>query len=107
MPMYMIQGSYSATATASMVKNPQDRAAAVSKVVKRAGGKLHGMWLAFGEYDFVLIAEVPDNVSAAALSMAVGTTGAVSNYRTTPLLTPAESVEAMKKASEMGYTPPK
>ncbi len=107
MPLYLIQASYSAAATAAMVKNPQDRAAAVSKMIKAVGGKLHGLWLAFGEYDIVVISEVPDNVTAAALAMAIGSSGAVTAFRTTPLLSAGESVEAMKKAAEVAYKPPK
>ncbi len=107
MPFFLIQASYSAQATATMIKNPQDRAAAVRPVIERMGGKLHGLWLAFGEYDVVAITEVPDNVSAAALSMAIGASGALSAYRSTPLITTAEATEAMKKAGGVGYQPPK
>jgi len=107
MPMYLVQASYSSQATAAMIKNPQDRAAAVKPMIERMGGKLHGLWLAFGEYDVVAIAELPDNVSATALSMAIGASGALGSYRTTPLLTMAEAMEAMKKAGAAGYQPPK
>ena len=107
MPFFMVQASYSVSATAAMIKNPQDRAAAVKPLIERMGGKLHGAWLSFGEYDIVVIAEVPDNVSAAALAMAVGASGGMSAYRTTPLLTMAESIEAMSKAGGVKYKPPK
>ena len=107
MPFYLVQASYSTQATAAMIKSPQDRAAAVRPVIERMGGKLHGLWLSFGEYDAIVIAEMPDNVSAAAVAMAVGSSGGVSAYRTTPLLTTAEAMEAMKKAGGVGYQPPK
>ncbi len=107
MPFYLAQASYSTQSTAAMIKNPQDRAAALRPIVERMGGKLHGLWLAFGEFDVVAIAELPDNVSAAALSMAIGSTGAVTGYRTTPLITAAEATEAMKKAGGVGYQPPR
>jgi uncharacterized protein with GYD domain len=107
MSFYLVQASYSTDATASLVKNPQDRAAAVAPMFEKAGGKLHGLWLAFGEYDVVAIAELPDNVSAAAISMAIGSSGALRAYRTTPLLAPNEAVDAMKKAATVGYQPPK
>ena len=107
MPFYLVQASYSSQATAAMIKNPQDRAAAIKPMIERMGGKLHGLWLAFGEYDAVAIAEVPDNVSALALSMAIGASGAIGSYRTTPLITTAEAMEAMKKAGAVGYQPPK
>jgi len=107
MSYFMIQASYTTQATASMIKNPQDRAAAVRPMIERMGGKLHGLWLAFGEFDVVVIAEMPDNVSAAAIAMAVGSSGAMSAYRTTPLLTVAEATDAMKKAAAVGYQAPK
>lgn len=107
MAFYMIQGSYTPQAVASMIKSPQDRAAAVRPMIERAGGKLHGLWFAFGEFDIVAIAEMPDNVSATAISMAIGASGAMSSYRSTPLMTAAEAVEAMKKAAAAGYQAPK
>ncbi len=107
MPTYMIQGSYSTAAIAAMVKNPQDRAVAIRTVVEKLGGKLHGLWFTFGEYDIVAISEMPDSASAAAFSMAIGATGSMSAYRTTPLMTTQESVEAMKKAGGIGYQPPR
>ncbi len=107
MAHFLVQASYSSQAVAAMVKNPQDRAAAIRPMIERMGGKLHGFWLSFGEYDVVAIAEIPDSVSAAALSMAIGSSGAMSAYRTTPLLTSAEAVEAMKKAGGAGSAAPK
>ena len=107
MPIYMVQASYAAQATASMVKTPQDRAAAIKPMIERMGGKLQDLWFCFGEYDIVAIAEMPDNVSAAAMAMAIGSSGAMSAYRTTPLMTSADAKEAMKKAGGVGYTAPK
>ena len=107
MSYYMIQASYTAPAVATMVKNPQDRAAAVRPMIERMGGKLHGLWFAFGEFDIVAIAEMPDNVSATAVSMAIGSSGTMSSFRSTPLMTAAEAVEAMKKAAAVTYPAPK
>lgn len=107
MAFYLVQASYTAQATAAMIKSPQDRAAAVRPMIERMGGKLHGLWFAFGEYDVVVIVEMPDNASAAAVAMAVGSTGGFSAYRTTPLFTTAEAMEAMKKAGGAGYQAPK
>lgn len=107
MPFYLIQASYGAQTTAAMIKNPQDRAAAIRPMIERMGGKLHGLWFAFGKYGVVAIAEMPDNVDAAAISMAIGASGAMSAYRTTPLMTMVEATEAMKKAGGVGYQGPK
>ena len=62
--------------------------------------------LAFGEYDFVLVCQMPNNVSAAAFSMAASAGGAVKAVKTTPLMTIDEAMEAMRKASGAGYRPP-
>jgi uncharacterized protein with GYD domain len=107
MSYYLIQASYTPQAIAALVKNPQDRAAAVRPMIEKAGGKLHGLWFTFGDTDIVAIAEMPNNVSAAAISMAIGATGAMSAYRTTALMTSGEAVEAMQKAAAVGYTAPK
>ena len=107
MPLYLVQASYSPQATAAMIKSPQDRAAAMRPVIKRMGGKLVGLWFAFGEFDVVAIVEAPDNISAAALSMAIGAKGSVSAFRTTPLVSTADAVAAMKMARGAGYQPPK
>lgn len=107
MAFYLIQASYTAQAVATMVKNPQDRAAVVRPMIERLGGKLHGLWFAFGAHDIVAIAEMPDNVGAAAVSMAIGASGAMSAYLSTPLMTSAEAVEAMKQAAAVGYQAPK
>jgi uncharacterized protein with GYD domain len=69
------------------------------------GGKLNSGWYSFGEYDAVLIVDMPSSVNAMALSMAFSAGGAVKKVNTTPLLTAEESVEAMKKASTAGYKP--
>ena len=107
MPFYLIQASYTAQAVGAMIKNPQDRAAAVAPMMEKMGGKLHGLWFTFGEYDIVAIAETPDAVTAAAISMAIGSSGAMSTYRTTPLMTSAEATDAMKKAGGVAYQAPK
>lgn len=106
MSFYLIQASYSSQAIAAMVKNPQDRAAAVRPMIERAGGKLHGLWFTFGESDIVAIAEMPNNLSAAAISMAIGASGTMSSYRSTAMMTSSEAVEAMQKAAEVSYVAP-
>jgi uncharacterized protein with GYD domain len=106
MAYYLFQATYTAEAIANMVKAPQNRAEAVSVAVEKLGGRVEGFWFAFGEYDTVEIIQLPDNVSAAAFSMAVSAGGALKAIKTTPLLTMEESVAAMRKAPETGYHPP-
>jgi uncharacterized protein with GYD domain len=75
-------------------------------VIERLGGRIECAYLAFGEYDVIGIMEMPDNVSAAAFSLASSAGGGFKAVKTTPLLTIDEGIEAMKKAAGAGYRPP-
>jgi len=107
MAQYLLQVAYTSEAWATMIKNPQDRIGVVSKVVENLGGSVVGGWLAFGDYDTVAILEMPDNISAAAFSLAAAAGGACKSVKTTPLLSVAEGIEAEKRAASSGYNPPK
>lgn len=91
-----------------MLKNPQDRSQPASRMVESLGGRVETAYLAFGEYDFVLIMDMPDNGSAAAASMVLSAGGAIKTIRTTPLITVEEGLEAMRKGGTAagGYRPP-
>jgi uncharacterized protein with GYD domain len=103
---YLLQVGYTPEAWASLIAHPHDRIEAVRPVIEKMGGKvLHG-WYAFGDYDIVTVIEMPGNVDAAAFSLAAAAGGAVRAIKTTPLLTAAEGVEAMKKAAKSGYKAP-
>jgi len=105
MPTYMIQGSYGIEGLSAIVKEPQNRIQAIKPAIEILGGKLVNAFFCFGDFDFVLIVEMPDNISAVGISMAFGAGGAVKSIKTTPLLSATETMEAMKKASAAGYKP--
>jgi len=107
MPYYLFRGSYTAEAWAGLVKRPQNREEVVRTAIENLGGTLEGAWLCFGVDDVVAVCNLPDNVSAAAFSLAVAAGGALKTSTTTPLMTFEEGVEAMKKAGKAGYRPPK
>ena len=107
MPYYLIQGAYKETAAKALTGRPADRSAVVKKMVESLGGKLHAFYLSFGEYDVVVIAELPGNESAVAMGLATVAGGAMAKYHTTVLLSPDEAVGAMKKAKKVAYAPPK
>lgn len=106
MPRYLIQASYNQGGVSDLVRTPQDRSVALRPVVEGMGGKLESFDYALGEYDVVAIVELPDNVTAAALAMALGAGGALKEYKTTALVSVSEAMEAMRKASGAGYRPP-
>ncbi len=107
MPLYLWQGAYTAEGWATLIEKPQNRIQAVRPAIEKLGGKIRGAFFSFGEYDVVLIVEMPDNISAAALSMAIASGGVVKNSQTTVLMTPEDGLAAMKKAAGSGYRPPK
>ena len=79
------------------------RRAVTEKMVQSMGGKLEAYYYAFGETDLYVIADMPDNVSAAALSLIVAASGAIT-LNTTVLMTPEEMDQAGKKTPS--YRPP-
>ena len=70
------------------------------------GGKLESFDYCFGNYDAVIIADLPSNVAMASIAMAVGASGAISAFKTTVLLSMEEAMEAMRQASGVGYQAP-
>ncbi len=106
MSPYLFQGCYTSAAIAALVKDPEDRSVAVRGLVEGLGGKLEGFWLAFGEHDFVGIAQMPDAQTAAAFALAATAGGAVHNFKTVPLLTWNEGIAALKKAGGAKYRSP-
>ena len=106
MAYYMIQTAFTAEAWGRMIKAPQDRAAQIRPTIEQMGGKLVNYWTCFGDYDTVLIVEAPDNVTAAALSLAAAGGGALRSSKTTPLMTMENTLEAMKRAGAAQYKTP-
>jgi len=105
MPSYLLQASYTPEALAALIKTPQNRTDVIRKSVKRLGGKLVGSWISFGDQDVVLIIDMPDNVSAAAMALAAAAGGSLRFTKTTPLLSFEEGLAAAEKAAGSGYTP--
>ena len=107
MAFYLFQASYPPDQIKAMIANPHDRSEAARKLIEGMGGKVHHLFFSFGNYDIVAIFEVPDNVTAAALSMVVSAAGTTAKAKTTSLLTMEEAMQAMKKAGvATGYKPP-
>ena len=105
MPHYLQQVAYSREGWEALVANPQNRIEAVRPAIEKLGGKIDTAWFSFGDYDIVVITELPDNVSAAAIAMAFAAGGACKSVQTTPLISPEEATQALKKAKECGYRP--
>ena len=103
MAQFLVQVAYTSEAWAALVKKPQNRIAVVSKAAKKLGGKLREGWMSFGDYDTVVLMEMPDNVSAAAFAAAIAAGGSCKAVKTTPLISMDDGLAAMKKAAGSGY----
>ena len=106
MALYMIQGTYTAEAWAALAKNPQDRRTPIREVAQKLGGRLIDVYYCFGEYDVVVLVELPDDSAATALAMAAISPGHLKAYKTTKLFTVEETMEAMRKAGSLAFQGP-
>jgi uncharacterized protein with GYD domain len=106
MPLYLTRFSYTPETWARLIKKPEDRRAAAQQYVESVGGRMHGFWYAFGDHDAYTLWDAPDNVSMAAVAVAISAGGAVSSFQTTPLLTVEETLAALEKAGSIKYRPP-
>ncbi len=106
MALYLTRFSYTTETWARLVKNPEDRRDAARSYIESVGGKLHGFWYAFGEYDAYNLWEAPDNVAIAAVAIAISSGGALSKFETTVLLSVEETLEALGRADSVGYRSP-
>jgi len=98
MPKFLFQANYTSEGAKGIVKEGGSaRRAAIEKAAVALGGRLEAFYFAFGAVDAYVIVDLPDNVTAAAMALAVGQTGLAST-KTVVLLTPEETDAATKKS---------
>jgi uncharacterized protein with GYD domain len=104
MPKFLFQASYTQDGVKGVQsKGGSSRSEAVAQVAESVGGQLESFYFAFGEPDAYVVVDLPDNESAAAVTLTVNSSGAVT-VRTAVLLTPDEVDAAAKRSVE--YRPP-
>lgn len=101
MPTYITQGRYTRDAIKGMIVKPEDRADQVARLISKVGGRLIAYYVTFGEYDFLAIAEAPNDVQMAAALFAAGSGGGVTDLRTTVALTSIEAKGAFAAAADL------
>jgi uncharacterized protein with GYD domain len=106
MPLYLGRFSYTPETWTRMIGNPEDRRKAAQSYIESVGGKLHGFWYAFGTHDGYVLWEAPDNVSMAAVALAISSGGALASQETTVLLTVDETLDALRRAQQIQYEAP-
>ena len=109
MARYLIHGSYTGEGLRGLLKEGgSGRREAVVRVAEAFGGRLEALYYAFGDDDFFVVLELPDNVSASAISLIGNASGAAAKITFTVLITPEEMDQAADLAREKmaAYRPP-
>jgi uncharacterized protein with GYD domain len=97
MPKFLVEAIYTAEGHKGLAKDKASgRKAALAQAAKKLGGKLDAIYFSLGENDVILIMDMPDHISAAALSSAACASG-MARTKTTMLLTVDETDEALSK----------
>jgi uncharacterized protein with GYD domain len=101
MPVYICQGRYTANALKGMTTNPEDRTQTVRRLFREGGGKLVSWYLTFGDYDWMVIAEMPNERAMLSAVIAAAEGGSLTDLKTTTALTAEETVQAFQDASKL------
>ena len=101
MPIYLTRGNYTREAFKALMAKPEDRTEPVRKLIEAVGGKLHGLYFTFGEYDFLLVAEAPSEQAVSAALLAAVASGSVTNVNTTVAMTAADMKDVFGKAASV------
>jgi uncharacterized protein with GYD domain len=105
MAKYLVKASYGADGIKGVLKEgASSRVAVVKSMMEGLGGSMEAFYFGFGDSDLYVLADLPDNTAAAAVAAAVGSSGALSSYQTTVLLT-AEELDAAARMP-VSYRPP-
>lgn len=100
MPRYLIAASYTAQGEQGLLsKGGSARRSSVTEMVNKLGGTVETFDFAFGADDVFTVLDLPDNVTAAAIGLAVGASG-LTTVRTIVLLTPEEIDAAAEKHAD-------
>jgi uncharacterized protein with GYD domain len=97
-PKYLFLASYTSDAWNRMIETPPDRPGAAADLAEALGGGMECFYFAFGDFDLVTIMELPDDAAAAALSLAVTSSGRVKSIRTHRLISGDEAPDMFAKA---------
>jgi uncharacterized protein with GYD domain len=90
----------------AMMDHPSDRAAIVRTLCEGAGGAMDAYYLMFGAWDGIVIVDAPDSRAAAAISLAVSSTGAFAALETHELIEAGDVGEVLASAASLTYSPP-
>jgi uncharacterized protein with GYD domain len=101
MAIFITQGRFTREYLKSGLAKPEDRQAAISRLCEQAGGKLLNLYFTLGQYDFIIIAEMPDAQAASLISLVAAAGGGIENTATTQAFTTAEAKTLFERAGKI------
>ena len=103
---YLLLFSLTGEAVKRFVDKPSDRAAVVGQLAQSVGGSLESYYWMFGQYDGAAILALPDSHTAAALNLAVISSGAFTRFETHELIEASDLTAIAERARGIAYQPP-
>src|SRR6476660_1255479 len=101
MTIYISQGRYTSTAIRAMTAKPENRSEAIAEMLAAAGGRLVSWYLTLGRYDWLIVAEAPDERTLVSAVLAAAAGGSLSDITTTVALTASDTTKAFQRAGEL------
>jgi uncharacterized protein with GYD domain len=105
MRRFSLQISFTSSAWHSLMEDPVDPLAPIRAPIRSLGGRLKGAFFTEDSFDVLAIAQFPDNISPADLSIAFYSGGSIASIHTSPLLTASQAHEAKRKSNPSSYRP--
>lgn len=106
MATFLFRYSYTPETWQALMANPEDRSIAAREYIEELGGTMHGFWYGFGDFDGCLIFDVPDEIAAAGVVLAVAAGGALAKVETTVLMSVEDTLEALDRGHAIKYRRP-
>jgi uncharacterized protein with GYD domain len=106
MAKYLVLFSFTGETAKRFIAQPSDRAAVVRGLAESAGGSMEAYYWMFGQYDGLVIFELPDSTTAAALSLAVTASGGFTRFETHELIEAGDLARIAEQARRINYQPP-
>src|SRR5215472_4453513 len=101
MPLFITQGRFTHEYIRGGLAKPEDRHAVISKLIEQAGGKLVSLYITLGQYDFLVVSEMPDAKAASILAFVATGGGGIEGSVTTQAFTTAEARDMFETAGKL------
>ena len=105
MPIFITQARLSREYVRGGVAKPEDRQAVLSRLCEQAGGRLVSLYFTLGQYDILVISDMPDAQSAASIVLAAAAGGGIVDAVTTQAFTSAQGKDLFERAGKIAYKP--